>query len=191
MRLTAPRIKPKEKENWDEEDHRIMKPFVESRSVHNVFKTLLQHPSMMKRWMVFANHILFKSTLSFRDRELVILRVGYLCEAGYEWAQHEVIGRKAGLDDAGINSAIVGPNSPGLCELDRLLLTATDELIADTFIQGETWDSLLVHLNEQQVVDLIFTVGQYNLVSMALNTLGVQLDEGLSRGAFRRRSTHS
>jgi alkylhydroperoxidase family enzyme len=188
MRLTTPRIKPKEKENWDENDRIIMQPFVDSNSAHNVFKTLLQHPSMMKRWMVFANHVLFKSTLSFRDRELVILRVGYLCEAGYEWAQHEVIARKSGLDDEGVNSALVGPSCPGLNEVDYLLLTATDELIGNAFIQDTTWDSLLEHFNEKQLVDLIFTVGQYNLVSMALNTLGVQLDEGLSQGMFRRRS---
>jgi alkylhydroperoxidase family enzyme len=188
MRLTAPRIKPKEKENWDENDRTIMQPFVDSNTAHNVFKTLLQHPSMMKRWMVFANHVLFKSTLSFRDRELVILRVGYLCEAGYEWAQHEVIARKSGLDDEGVNSALVGPSCPGLNEVDCLLLTATDELIGSAFIQDTTWDSLLEHFNEKQLVDLIFTVGQYNLVSMALNTLGVQLDEGLSQGMFRRRS---
>ena len=188
MRLTAPRIKPKEKENWDENDRTIMQPFVDSNTAHNVFKTLLQHPSMMKRWMVFANHVLFKSTLSFRDRELVILRVGYLCEAGYEWAQHEVIARKSGLDDEGVNSALVGPSCPGLNEVDCLLLTATDELIGSAFIQDTTWDSLLEHFNEKQLVDLIFTVGQYNLVSMALNTLGVQLDEGLSQGMFRQRS---
>jgi 4-carboxymuconolactone decarboxylase len=188
MRLTTPRVKPKEKENWDEDDRDLMKPFINSGTAHNVFKTLLRHPSLMKRWMVFANHVLFKSTLSFRDRELVILRVGYLCEAGYEWAQHEIIGRKAGLDDAEVNTALAGPSCPGINKIDCLLLTATDELIGNAFIEDTTWNDLLEHFNEKQLVDLIFTVGQYNLVSMALNSLGVQLDEGLSQGLFQRRS---
>ena len=40
-------------------------------------------------------------------------------------------------------------------------------------------DALAGHLNTQQLMDLVFTVGQYNLVSMVLNSFGVQLDEGL------------
>ena len=61
-------------------------------------KTMANHPDLAKRWMVFANHILGKSTLSVRDRELVILRIGYLCQSGYEWGQH-VSDRPPGGDE--------------------------------------------------------------------------------------------
>ncbi len=187
MRLTKPRLAPKERIDWDENDRKIMEPFVKSDSDHNVFKTLLQHPSLMKRWLVFANHVLFKSTLALRDKELVILRVGHLCQSGYEWAQHEIIGRKAGLDDLAVQSAIAGPSMPGLSEIDRYLLSATDELLDDAFISDSTWLKLESYLSPKQIADLIFTVGQYNLVSMALNSFGVQLDVGLSPGGFSRK----
>ena len=36
-------------------------------------------------------------------------------------------------------------------------------------------------------MDVVFTVGQYTLVSMALNSLGVQLDAGLAGFARWRR----
>ena len=184
MRLNEPRVGAKEQAEWDDADKVIMKPFVDSDSDHNVFKTLLRHPSLFKRWLVFANHVLFKSTLLLRDKELVILRVGHRCQSGYEWAQHEVIGRKAGLDDSAVQSAIEGPAMTGLNDLDQCLLLATDELLDDAFISDSTWRNLSTHLNQKQIVDLIFTVGQYNLVSMALNSLGIQLDEGLSPGKF-------
>ena len=58
-------------------------------------------------------------------------------------------------------------------------MQATDELHADAFITDATWHALAKHLDTQQLMDVVFTVGQYNLVSMALNSLGVQLDEGL------------
>jgi alkylhydroperoxidase family enzyme len=58
-------------------------------------------------------------------------------------------------------------------------MQATDELHADCHIGDETWSSLSEHLDKKQLMDLIFTVGQYNLVSMALNSLGVQPDDGL------------
>src|ERR1700752_2910396 len=65
----------------------------------NIMGTLLNHPELMRRWMVFANHVLGKSTLPAREREIVILRIGYLCRSGYEWGQHVVIARRSGLDD--------------------------------------------------------------------------------------------
>tara|TARA_B100001250_G_scaffold377415_1_gene366491 strand:- start:326 stop:745 length:420 start_codon:yes stop_codon:yes gene_type:complete len=129
--------------------------------------------------MVFANHVLFKSSLPTREKELVILRIGFLCQAGYEWAQHVQIARKAGLDDRGIQSAKEGPEMSGISELDRLLLMATDELYNDALLSDETWDNLSAYFSQEQMMDVVFTVGQYNLVSMALNSFGVQLDEGI------------
>jgi 4-carboxymuconolactone decarboxylase len=36
-----------------------------------------------------------------------------------------------------------------------------------------------VRYNTKQLMDVVFAVGQYQLVSMALNTFGVQLDKGV------------
>ena len=72
-----------------------------------------------------------------------------------------------------------GGDAEGWSDADRTLLRATDELCNDAFISDATWAALRSSWSEQQVVDLIFTVGQYNLVSMALNSLGVQLDDGV------------
>lgn len=179
MRLNEPRVRPLEPDEWDEKAREVLAPFVEQGPVFNIFKTLAHHPDLLRRWLVFANHVLGKSTLAPRERELVILRIGYLCQAGYEWGQHVEIARRAGMSDEEIRSARTGPETPGLPELDRLLLTATDELHADAHISDPTWAALSEHLTTQQLMDLVFTVGQYNLVSMALNSLGVQLDEGL------------
>ncbi len=179
MRLKTPRITPLEAADWSEQAQEIMQPFVQQGNIFNIFKTLVHHPSLAKRWMVFANHILGKSTLCDRDRELVILRIGYLCQAGYEWGQHVQIARRIGMSDDEIRSTQSGPETSGLSELDKLLLAATDELHADAHVADATWEGLLKHYNTQQMMDLVFTVGQYNLVSMALNSFGVQLDEGL------------
>jgi alkylhydroperoxidase family enzyme len=179
MRLTEPRIKALTEEEWDEDVQALLKPFVDQGRVFNIFRTLANHPDLARRWLVFGNHILGKSTLEVRERELVILRIGYLCQSGYEWGQHVLIARAAGMTDDEIRSCKTGPETPGLSDLDRLLLTATDELHADAHITDGTWTGLSEHLSQQQMMDLVFTVGQYNLVSMALNSFGVQADEGL------------
>lgn len=179
MRLDKPRVPALEQDQWSPGAAELMQPFVKQGRVLNIFKTLTNHPDLAKRWMVFANHILGKSTLPVRERELVILRIGYLCQSGYEWGQHVLIARQAGMTDAEIRSCKTGPTTPGLSELDRLLLQATDELHNDAHVSDATWNALSKLLTTQQLMDVVFTVGQYNLVSMALNSFGVQADAGL------------
>ena len=179
MRIDKPRVMPLSKNDWDEEVDDLMKPFASEGRVFNIFKTLANHPKLARRWMVFANHILGKSTLSDRDRELLILRIGYLCQSGYEWGQHVQIARRIGMSDEEILSAKEGPEMNGLSKKDAALFLATDELHSDAHVSDATWNTLSGFYNTQQLMDLVFTVGQYNLVSMALNSFGVQLDEGL------------
>ncbi len=179
MRLEEPRIEPLQQEQWSDEAAQIMQPFLQNGEPFNIFKTLAHHPSLFKRWLVFANHILGKSTLDLRTRELLILRIGYLCQAGYEWSQHVQISRTGGMSDDEIRSAKTGSQTPGLSDVDRLLFKATEELHSDAFVSDETYQGLAQHFSPQQLLDIVFTVGQYNLVSMALNTFGVQLDDGL------------
>jgi alkylhydroperoxidase family enzyme len=175
MRLEKPRVEPLSPEEMDE-DTRVR---LGDRPALNIFRTLAHHPKLMKRWLVFGNHILAKSTLSPRDREILILRVGWRCRAEYEFGQHSVIGRTAGLSDEEIARITGEPDAPGWTGLERLLLVAADELVDDAFLSDTTWQALSAHYSTEQMLDLVFTVGQYNLVSMALNSLGVQLDEGV------------
>ena len=179
MKLATPRLDPIQPEDWTDEIKKILQPNVEKGTVFNIFKTLSHHPDLFRRWLVFGNHVLFKSTLPPRERELIILRIGWLCEAEYEWAQHVLIGKEAGLTAEEVDRIKAGPNARGWSEADKLLLQATDELRKDAFITDATWSGLSQHFDTKQLMDVVFAVGQYNLVSMALNTLGVQLDDGL------------
>jgi len=142
----------------------------------NIFRTLAQHPKLFKRWLVFANHVLFKSTVPPRDREILILRTGWRCRAEYEWGQHVLIGKAAGLTDDDVLRIADGPEAPGWDPFDAALLRAADELYEDHSVSDTTWNALADRYSTQQLMDAVFTVGQYTLVSMALNSFGVQLD---------------
>jgi len=178
-RLTEPRISPLQAEEWDAETTELLSGTAFDDPI-NIFRTLANHPKLMKRWMVFANHVLFKNTLDERQRELAILRVGWLCRSEYEWAQHVVIARNAGISDGEIERVTAGPDADGWTDEERAILAAADELHADAFVSDSTWADLSRHLSTQQLMDLVFTVGQYHVVSMALNSFGVQLDDGLT-----------
>ena len=54
----------------------------------NLFKVLMHHPTLVRRWTVFAGHVLRKQTLPPRERELLILRIGWLNQAEYRSEEH-------------------------------------------------------------------------------------------------------
>jgi alkylhydroperoxidase family enzyme len=177
VRLTEPRVPPLADDQLDPE----LRVRFGNGPILNIFRTLANHPALAKRWLVFGNHILAKSTLPAREREIAILRIGWLCRSGYEWGQHVVIAKASGLSDDEIARIAAGPEAPGWSADDRALLRAADELHADAFVGDATWAELAKRWSTQQLMDLVFTVGQYNLVSMALNSFGVQPEPGLPK----------
>jgi 4-carboxymuconolactone decarboxylase len=177
MRLPKPRIEPLPESEWSDEVRELLpkSPDGKLRPL-NIFTTLARYPKLLKRWQVFGNHVLAKSTLPARERELVILRTGFLCKSGYEFHQHTRIGLAAGLTSDEI--AKLQRDATEWTGKDAGLIRATDELHADQFISEATWKELTQSWNQQQLMDLVFAIGQYTLVSMALNSFGVQIEEG-------------
>jgi alkylhydroperoxidase family enzyme len=177
VRLEKPRVAPVADAEIDPE----LRERLGSGPLLNIFRTLANHPKLLTRWLVFGNHVLAKNSLPPRERELVILRIGWLCRSGYEWGQHVNIGKASGLTDEEIARIAKGPDAPGWSAAERALLRATDELHEDAFVSDATWAELAKSWSTQQLMDLVFTVGQYNLVSMALNSFGVQPEPGLPK----------
>ncbi len=180
VRLKEPRIKPLPESEANAEAMKLLN----SRrrpdgTVMNLYTTLVNHPKMGERWLTFASYILRESTLPARDREILILRIGWLCRSEYEFGQHTIVGKNAGLTPEEIKRITSGPNAPGWDPFDATLIRAVDELHSDAFITDATWNALGKRYNQQQLMDVVMTVGNYNLVSMLLNTFGVQLDPGV------------
>jgi alkylhydroperoxidase family enzyme len=145
----------------------------------NIFATLAHHPALLRRWLVFATHVMSKNTLTPRDRELLILRVGVRCAAPYEFGQHHVIAQRCDITVDEIEHVKHGADHPDWAPFDAALLRAVDELHDDSRITDATWATLSERYSTEQMLDVIFTVGNYHLVSMALNSCGVDLDDGI------------
>ena len=130
MRLDKPRVAPLSDDQIDPEiREKIGAGPTGTGPTLNIFRTLAHHPGLMKRWLVFGNHVLGKSTLPAREREIAILRIGWLCRSGYEWGQHVVIGKASGLSDDEIARIPQGAAASGWSALERAVLRATDELL--------------------------------------------------------------
>jgi alkylhydroperoxidase family enzyme len=147
----------------------------------NALGTLARHPALTRAYHTFNGHVLFASTLSPRERELLVLRVAAVRDAAYEWEQHAVLAGDAGLAADEVTRIAAGPEAPGWSALDQAMLRAVDELMSDAMETDETWDVLATALDDQQLMDLVFTVGAYDLLAMAFRSFGVELDEDLKR----------
>jgi alkylhydroperoxidase family enzyme len=185
MRLKRPRIEPVDLDRLDQEQSAAIEPILDLQEdkvgrgrVLNIFKTFLHAPKALRAFLGWGNYILSRrSALPEREREMVILRTGWNCRSGYEFAQHARIGKDCGLTDADIAWIKQGPEAEGWSALESAMLRAADELHADQFVSEQTWNDL-AELGDKGRMDLVFTVGQYTQVSMMLNSFGIQLEDG-------------
>ena len=175
-RLQTPRVAPLTQAQRSPAQQELLA----SRPDYNVYKTLAQHVDLYNRWSPLGRFVMTESGLPPRDREMVMLRMGWLCQSEYEWAQHARIAKaQAGLGNEDIHRIAEGPAAAGWSEFDRALLRMVDELRYDTMMSDATWQALSTRYSVQQMIEVTYTASQYQLVSMALNSLGVQLDPGL------------
>lgn len=145
----------------------------------NVTATMAHNRTMSKAIGAFAQTILFGGELPRRQVEIAVLRMGWNCGAVYEFGQHTLFGRAAGLSDDEIWSTtrpiVEGSWSPP----DAVILQLVDDLYADDCVTDATWVEATRHFSNADLVHLIAAGGCYRLVSGFLNSAGVQLDEGV------------
>jgi alkylhydroperoxidase family enzyme len=178
--LSSPRIPPVPPEERTGQTRELLDAAtVGASSDANIFATLVRAPGLFRRWLPFGGKLL-NGKLPARDRELLILRTGWNCGAEYEWAQHARLALGCGLSPAEIERVVLGPDAEGWGELESTLLRAADELHSDSIISDATWAALSERYDTQQLIEVPMLVGHYHLVAMTLNTLGVELDDGLT-----------
>jgi alkylhydroperoxidase family enzyme len=181
MRLRRARREPLGEDELSPRQAEVLAGLGPARSRLNIFRTAVLSPDALEALLGVGGYIgSDRLGLSPRQREIVILRIGFSCRAGYEWAQHVRLGQRAGLTPAEIEAMKVGTASPAWTAAERSLITACDELREHQFIGEATWRALGAVLDDRQRLDLIVVAGHYLQVCMILNTLGVQLEPGQS-----------
>ncbi len=146
---------------------------------YNIFRTLARHPDLFRSWLGFGRYLLVGGTLPPRDRELMILRTAVRCRSSYEWGQHVRISFQMDIERETIDRVLEGAEAPGWPEHEATLMRAVDELHDDDRISDSTWEALAAEYDEMQLIELTMLIGQYHMVAFALNSLSVELDEGL------------
>jgi alkylhydroperoxidase family enzyme len=188
----AVRIRPRTLEECDEKTRAL---FGELEAlggyVPNMHRTFAAHAKLYQAWLPFATRLMPRSTLPARDRQLLILRTAWRHASEYVFRHHAQISLQVSDLGADEVEATRAPDPPRFSAHERALLRAVDELKADSRISEETWRELAARYSEQQLVDAVFTVGQYALISCALNSFGTELEPDLERLQVRRPRSRS
>lgn len=175
-----PRLGPLPEDDWDARTRHLLAtaPRDPGGRVPNIFTTLVRHPELYERFMPFGGQLLRRGRLPGRFRELLILRTSYNTGAAYEWGRHVPLAKASGLTDTDIDRIVQGSEAGGWTDLERWLIRAADELNRDARLGEATWEALVEHFGDEEMIEITMLVGQYHMVALFLNSVGEELDPG-------------
>jgi len=167
-------MQPLQSDNWPDELAEIRSFLGHPLNIQNM---MAHHPALLKAWMPFRNHVVGDSTLSAKQRELLILRTAHNCRADYEWQHHVERGLKADLSRHEIERVREGAEAHGWQADQAALLAAADDCHAGLCIGGQTLEKLQRHFDPQQQLDILVTVGMYMTLAMIIKTWDVPMEK--------------
>src|SRR5271165_3677011 len=170
------RVAPLPDEEWDDRARAAVTALLpperaNARDTGNVLATMVRHPDLTRAYLKFNAYLLIDSTLSARVREIALLRIVHRRDCPYLWSHHVPIAQRAGLTASEIDAIRDGTVAD---DQDRMVTRAVDELDEHSTISDLTWAELGRHFDDRQRLDLVFTVGCYCSLAMAVNTFGIE-----------------
>lgn len=178
-----PRLPPLEVDALGERErgviHRMREitAYPHDEPIHPFFSTLAHQPDFFEAYMQLGISAMAGAALPLRTRELLILRTGWLCGAPYQFGEHVVTGKKAGLTEADIERVKQGSSAEGWDEGDRMIVKAAEELHGDAMISDATWAALAERLSPRELIELMMIVGHYHTTAFIQNTLRFRLND--------------
>ena len=192
MSAPAPRIAPLPVDEWGDDAvaalragfgvagaDRLLSGGPTGPRMPNVLTTMMRHPTMAGPFLAYNSVLLRTPALQPRLRELAVLRVAWRTRSEYEWVQHVRMAARCGITADEVEAIGAGATTPSWSELEADLLAATDQLLDRFRIDDDTWARLAQHLDERQLLEVLFVVGTYACLAMAFNSMGLTLDPEL------------
>lgn len=161
--------------DWDESIQHIAQRLGDPLNIH---KMIAHNPVLMKAYTPLRYHAVRDSTLSDRQREILILRVAHQIKSDYEWSHHVVRGQAAGLSLDEIER-VKGANSSLSLEWsadERHIIDCVDQMIGEQQMTVETAAGLLEAVGKEGMLDAVFTVAVYLALGSLLKTFDVPID---------------
>ena len=185
------RIPPLPREEWTDEAREVFSYWGEPGAWENGSKVekemvMAQHPKLALAYNGFGKQLLLDSAIPERPRELLVLRTAWRLKAGYPWHFHVGYALNAGMTLEEVAAVKDGPDSPvweGKDE-DVAIMRAVDELLDTATISDETWDALARFFDKHQLMELVFNVGSYTMLTWTINAFGIGFGDDIDPLGF-------
>lgn len=146
---------------------------------NHVLNTFVHHPPLAEHFLRFNRYLLMDSSLPVRLRQIAIMRVTWLRGARYVWSSHLRTSLRNGLSGEEFEPVKIGSGSDYWTEEERAVLQATEQLTASGTLDDSHWAALSQFLDQQQIMDFLFTVGTYALLGQVCNAIGIEREDAL------------
>ncbi len=157
----------------------------EEGSKTNVINVMANHPPLAMAWSHFGKFFMTGHTLSKRQLEIVVLRVAVLVNSPYEWHNHVGYAIQEGITLEEIAAIRDFPNGDHFfIEEEAAIISACGELIKGNNVTDATWATLQKTLRQDQMMDLVFLIGNYVMTSWGLSAFGVPIEGGADAIGF-------
>ena len=189
------RIPLSDASQWSEETREILGDATpaaaspDGQGPPNILYTIAHHPHLLPPFLQFTGALALQGVLPRRDAELLALRAAWNCRSAFEWGHHVEYGLAHGLSNEEIQRIAAEPDHAGWGARERLLLRAADELHAHQHLTDETFAALRDRSSDAEIVEIIFVVGNYTMLSMLANATGVPVEQRLPAMPARTRAS--
>lgn len=146
----------------------------------SVFRIALTNPVIAKGVSDLLLALLTNGRLDARLRELIIMRIGWVSGAEYEWTQHWRVARRVPMEADDILGVRDWESHEGYGDIERAVLRATDETLQQGFISDVTWTQLRTLIPDDGILfELVIAIGNWQMFANLLRSLRVPLEEGV------------
>jgi AhpD family alkylhydroperoxidase len=130
----------------------------------NIYRLLLHSPPLASAWFDLLNAVRWKTQLSGRLREIVIIRIAYVNDAPYCLGQHiPALALADGMTRAECDALADWRATSLFSESERAALAFTDAMTRDIRVPDEVFADVRRHFDERQIVELSVLIGAYNM----------------------------
>ena len=145
--------------------------------IPEIMFVLCRHQDLWDAVMALSMQLFGAGLLPARDRQLAVLRTGWLLGAPYEFGEHVERTKATGVTAEEVDRLVEeGSAWSGWSAHDRAILRAAEELRADAMISDETWATLAKSYSEAQLFELCVLIGQFTNAAYFQNALRCRLE---------------
>ena len=182
------RIAPLMPAEWTPEVREFLEATIgaEKAATLNMPRTFARHPLLSRAILDFGRNVQESAEIPARLREIVIMRVVWLYRSDFLWGQHNRVMRRLGMGEEHIQAIKAGSDDPLWSADERSVLRAVEELTRTRELADGAWKALSDRFSSRQILDILTILGQYSMLGLVFNAIGLQLEPQFKEFALER-----